>query len=94
MGGCASELGRMDFLLSAIIVGAGCFALGYYIGGHHPTCLPFPARVAKDSPSTSSSKKNKSKEPLEIEKLAGILEDFKMVPLSSPCISMTYSLWN
>ncbi|MBA0608588.1 hypothetical protein Godav_020786 [Gossypium davidsonii] len=63
--------------LSAILVGAGCLALGYCIGRHRPTCLFLSSRGAKD---TTISKVNKKiKEPLEIEKLADILEDFKMV---------------
>ncbi|PKI75285.1 peptidyl-tRNA hydrolase 2, mitochondrial [Punica granatum] len=65
--------------LSAIIVGAGCLALGYYIGERHPSFIFFPARVAKESSASNSGKKNKPKEPLEIEKLAEIMEDFKMV---------------
>ncbi|KAK8627989.1 hypothetical protein V6N13_063702 [Hibiscus sabdariffa] len=63
--------------LSAILVGAGCLALGYCIGKRHPTYLFLSSRGAKD---TAISKANKKiKEPLEIEKLADILEDFKMV---------------
>ncbi|XP_039067586.1 peptidyl-tRNA hydrolase 2, mitochondrial-like [Hibiscus syriacus] len=63
--------------LSAILVGAGCLALGYCIGRHHPTYLFLSSRGTKD---TAFSKENKKIiEPLEIEKLADILEDFKMV---------------
>ncbi|KAE8726915.1 hypothetical protein F3Y22_tig00005939pilonHSYRG00028 [Hibiscus syriacus] len=63
--------------LSAILVGAGCLALGYCVGKCHPTYLFLSSRGTKD---TTISKANKKiKEPLEIEKLADILEDFKMV---------------
>lgn len=65
--------------LSAILVGAGCLALGYYIGDRHPSFTFFPARMAKESSVGNVGKKNKQKEPLEIEKLAAIMDDFKMV---------------
>lgn len=63
--------------LSALIVGAGCFALGYCIGTR-PFFL-ISARKARDAAVANEMKKNKTKEPFEIEKLADILEDFKMV---------------
>ncbi|GLT29282.1 hypothetical protein SLA2020_041580 [Shorea laevis] len=67
----------MDFSwLSAILVGAGCLAFGYCIGRHCPTCLFFSKRGAKNNAVINA---NKVKEPFEIEKLADILEDFKMV---------------
>lgn len=69
--------------LSAIIVGAGCLALGYYFGAYHPSRILIPARASKGSSAATESKMNKPKDPLEIDKLAEILEDFKMVlPLS------------
>ncbi|EOY10091.1 Peptidyl-tRNA hydrolase II family protein isoform 2 [Theobroma cacao] len=69
----------MDFSwLSTILVGAGCLALGYCIGKRHPACLFFSSRGAKDT-TISKANKKKNKEPFEIEKLADILEDFKMV---------------
>lgn len=66
--------------LSAILVGAGCLALGYYIGkrhrGHLCVSIPSTNEIAgvKDG-----KKRNRLQQPLEIEKLADILEDFKMV---------------
>lgn len=69
--------------LSAIIVGAGCLALGYYLGAYHPSRILITARASKGSSAAAGSKKNKPKDPLEVENLAEILEDFKMVlPLS------------
>ena len=66
--------------LSAVLVGAGCLALGYYIGARYPGHVFISTRLTKDSAVVGNGKKkNKPKEPLEIEKLADILEDFKMV---------------
>jgi len=67
--------------LSAILVGAGCFALGYCIASRRPAFLFLTSKTTKCPPvvSDSNRKKAKSKEPLEIEKLADILDDFKMV---------------
>lgn len=65
--------------LSAILVGAGCLALGYCIGTRRPSWIFLSAKVAKDASFGDGSKKNKPKEPLEIEKLADILDDFKMI---------------
>ena len=65
--------------LSAILVGAGCLALGYYIGVRHPAHFRVSAKLAKSTGPNNGNKKNRSQEPLEIEKLADILEDFKMV---------------
>ncbi|XWS58741.1 hypothetical protein CRYUN_Cryun08bG0060200 [Craigia yunnanensis] len=64
--------------LSAILVGAGCLALGYFIGRRHPAFLFLSSRGAKDT-TISKANKKKTNEPSEIEKLADILEDFKMV---------------
>ncbi|XAR52085.1 Aminoacyl-tRNA hydrolase [Bertholletia excelsa] len=64
--------------LSALLVGAGCFALGYLISARFPARIFFATRVSKDTFS-DGKKKSRPKEPLEIEKLADILEDFKMV---------------
>lgn len=66
--------------LSAILVGAGCLALGYLMGARYPARVFLSARVAKDLPVVvNGNKKNRAKQPLEIERLAEILEDFKMV---------------
>ncbi|KAL3756000.1 hypothetical protein ACJRO7_002960 [Eucalyptus globulus] len=65
--------------LSAIIVGAGCLALGFCIGAYHPSRILIPARISRGLSAATEIKKKKSKGPLEIENLAEILEDFKMV---------------
>ena len=64
---------------SALLVGAGCFALGYLICARYPSRLFRSTRVAKETSVVDANKNNWSKPPLEIEKLADILEDFKMV---------------
>lgn len=67
----------MDFSwLRAILVGAGCLAFGYCIGRRHP-CFFLSKSGAKGKAVINANKK--VKEPFEIEKLADILEDFKMV---------------
>lgn len=65
--------------LSTILVGAGCLALGYCIGKRHPACIFVWARKAKNAAIANEEMKSKAKESLEIEKLADILDDFKMV---------------
>ncbi|KAJ6348571.1 hypothetical protein OIU77_006196 [Salix suchowensis] len=71
--------------LSAMLVGAGCLALGYCFGTRRPSFIfvRLTPKVVKDTKTNPSShhgnKKNKSKEPFEIDKLADILDDFKMV---------------
>ncbi|XWS65073.1 hypothetical protein CRYUN_Cryun05aG0059500 [Craigia yunnanensis] len=68
----------MDFSwLSAILIGAGCLALGYCIGRRHPACLFLSSRGNKGT-TISKANKKKTKEPFEIEKLADILKGFKM----------------
>lgn len=62
--------------LSAILVGAGCLAIGYCIGSLRPS---FIFLTTKKDLKDADVKKSKAKEPLEIEKLADILDDFKMV---------------
>ncbi|KAL9249902.1 putative peptidyl-tRNA hydrolase 2 [Drosera capensis] len=64
--------------LSAILVGAGCFALGYYIG------VRLHVRTLNSGPKYKNALPKKSKKDgnpltLEVERLADILEDFKMV---------------
>ncbi|XP_077240836.1 uncharacterized protein LOC143881575 [Tasmannia lanceolata] len=64
--------------VSALLVGAGCLALGYLIA----KLRPFPFTVRSPSPSpvvVAQHKKQQKSLPLEIEKLADILDDFKMV---------------
>ncbi|KAH8491576.1 hypothetical protein H0E87_023631 [Populus deltoides] len=71
--------------LSAILVGAGCLALGYCIGTRRPFCffLRLTPKVVRDTNTNPSShhgnKNNNSKEPFETDKLADILDHFKMV---------------
>ncbi|KAL2540362.1 Peptidyl-tRNA hydrolase II (PTH2) family protein [Abeliophyllum distichum] len=65
---------------SALLLGAGCLALGYLIGARHSVRVFLSSRVSKDAETVVDGKsKNRGKQPLEIEKLADILEDFKMV---------------
>lgn len=61
--------------LSAIIVGAGCLALGYLVGASYRS----PKGAALISFGSKKKKKDNPKEPLEIENLADILDDFKMI---------------
>jgi len=74
------------WLLSVLLVGA---ALGYYISTLRQTRRIFLSSksVAIDAGS-SGNKKTKSKEPLEIEKLADFRKNFKMVPSLTlpPCL--------
>uniref|UniRef100_A0A7N0TBF7 peptidyl-tRNA hydrolase n=1 Tax=Kalanchoe fedtschenkoi TaxID=63787 RepID=A0A7N0TBF7_KALFE len=70
-------------LLTTVLIGAGCGAFGFFIGkccqnivSSSKSTVNGAAAAATD---TRSKKINKSKMPLEIEKLADILEDFKMV---------------
>lgn len=79
--GVGSGLDMIDMTwLSAILVGAGCLALGYIIGVRHPGHVLFMARTAKDTAVVvDGNKTTRAKQPLEVEKLAEILEDFKMV---------------
>ncbi|XP_015878517.3 uncharacterized protein LOC107414835 [Ziziphus jujuba] len=71
--------------LSAILVGAGCLALGYCIGARFPAPIFISASLAKgnalvsDSSSGNRNNKDRPKDPLEIEKLADLFDDFKMV---------------
>ncbi|KAL1324459.1 hypothetical protein HN51_034633 [Arachis hypogaea] len=65
--------------LSAIIVGAGYLALGYFIGSKYPPRFLFSSKLSIDNTNRNSNTKSKPKESLEIEQLANILDDFKMV---------------
>lgn len=68
-------------LLNAILLGAGCLAFGFFIGSQYPLRFLASARLAKMSSVADGKdkKKKNTKKPLEIEDLAGILDDFKMV---------------
>lgn len=61
--------------LTALLIGAGCFALGCLIGARHSS----PFRLSTPTDHDASKKKNRGKQPLEVEKLADIIHDFKMV---------------
>ncbi|RDY02948.1 Peptidyl-tRNA hydrolase 2, mitochondrial [Mucuna pruriens] len=74
--------------LSAILVGAGYLALGYFIGSQYPPRFLFSHRLLSkhkdasllnDSDTKKRTTKSKLKDPLEIEQLASILDDFKMI---------------
>lgn len=77
--------------VGAILVGAGWLALGYCFGARYPPArIVLSARLAKKTAlandTNGNKKKKKNKDPLEIDNLADILQDFKMVllPLTSP----------
>lgn len=75
--------------LSAILVGAGYLALGYFIGSRKNFIFSqkFSFSKDKDASLLNDDKKNKQKkntkpkikDQLEVEQLADILEDFKMI---------------
>jgi len=74
--------------LSAILVGAGYLALGYFIGSQYPPTFLFSrkllakhndAALLNDTHNKKRNSKSKLKDPLQIEQLADILDDFKMV---------------
>ncbi|GFQ03372.1 peptidyl-tRNA hydrolase 2 mitochondrial [Phtheirospermum japonicum] len=65
--------------LSALLIGAGCFAIGCLIGARRSS--RGAVRLSKDAETIDDKRKknNRSKQPLEVEKLADIIDDFKMV---------------
>ncbi|KAK4372608.1 hypothetical protein RND71_007992 [Anisodus tanguticus] len=67
--------------LSAILLGAGCLALGYIIGVRHSSRTFISNRSSGDTETiiVDGKKRKGVKQPLEVERLAEILEDFKMV---------------
>lgn len=67
--------------LSAFLLGAGCLAFGYLIGVRHSARLFRSTAALNDSntPITYRKNNNRLKPAIDIEKLADILEDFKMV---------------
>ncbi|KAJ8771298.1 hypothetical protein K2173_026475 [Erythroxylum novogranatense] len=70
----------MDF--TWLLIAAGSLALGYCIGSRRPAFLFLRAtKFCKNSTQTPPSVVvgAKSKDPLDIEKLADVLDDFKMV---------------
>ncbi|KVI07515.1 Peptidyl-tRNA hydrolase II domain-containing protein [Cynara cardunculus var. scolymus] len=65
--------------LGAILVGAGCLALGFFIGARKSSRKFLSTKVAEATALVDGNQKGRAKKPLEIEKLAEIIEDFKMV---------------
>ncbi|KAJ9546137.1 hypothetical protein OSB04_025844 [Centaurea solstitialis] len=65
--------------LSAILVGAGCLALGFFIGSRKFSRKFLLTKAAEATALVDGNQKGRAKKPLEIEKLAEIIEDFKMV---------------
>ncbi|KAI5347355.1 PREDICTED: peptidyl-tRNA hydrolase [Prunus dulcis] len=70
--------------VGAILVGAGWLALGYCFGARYPPArIVLSARLAQKTAlandTNGNNKKKKNKDPLEIDNLADILQDFKMV---------------
>ncbi|KAM7499877.1 hypothetical protein LguiA_024291 [Lonicera macranthoides] len=72
----------MMMMMVAIVVGAaaaagGCLALGYFIGSKSSS--PSPSALLSFLSPKLKPNNNRLKPPLQIENLADILEDFKMV---------------
>ncbi|XP_075496215.1 uncharacterized protein LOC142533357 isoform X3 [Primulina tabacum] len=71
--------------LSAFLIGAGCFALGCLLGACRSArafrllISSKESKIAVNDDDKKNKKKNGGKQPLEVEELAEILEDFKMV---------------
>ncbi|XP_076954234.1 uncharacterized protein LOC143628559 [Bidens hawaiensis] len=65
--------------ISAILVGTGCFALGLFIGARKTSMKFFLTKRVKTAALVDGNKSGGAKSLLEIEKLAEIIEDFKMV---------------
>ncbi|KAF4393356.1 hypothetical protein CsatB_009984 [Cannabis sativa] len=69
--------------LSAILVGAGCLAMGYFVGTSNPGTNFLSTRSIKDTTALVSTRTNKKKDnpkdPFEIENLVDNFEDFKMI---------------
>ncbi|KAE9620275.1 hypothetical protein Lal_00019847 [Lupinus albus] len=69
--------------LSLVLVGAGYLAFGYFIGSHYPSrfLLSSLRSLPKDNKfnNKNNNTKSKLKDPLPIEQLAQILDDFKMI---------------
>ena len=70
----------MDAASQLLAVGAGCLAVGYFLGRQRSL------KSAADDVSTTGGdgavapeKRRRKKEPLEVERLAEQYEDFKMV---------------
>ncbi|KAL4578866.1 hypothetical protein LXL04_014997 [Taraxacum kok-saghyz] len=84
--------------ISAILVGAGCLPFGFFIGERKPGRKFFSTKGAEVTAVVdgTGSKKRRSKPPLEIEKLAEIIEDFKMMgkwKIAAQCIHATLGIY-
>lgn len=86
--GASTEMMGLGWV-GAILVGAGWLALGYCFGARYPPAriLVSARRLAKQKAVASddngkNKNKKKIKDPLDVEKLADILQDFKMVHIS------------
>lgn len=78
-------------MMVAIVVGAagGCLALGYFIGSKRSSPSPSALLSFLSPEPKPNNNKNRLKQPLQIENLADILEDFKMVSFPpSLCLSL------
>lgn len=66
--------------LNALLLGAGCFVLGYLTASRRGLRLSFSSLLSGTGRGGGKkSKKGREQESIDIEKLADILEDFKMV---------------
>ncbi|KAL7145963.1 hypothetical protein ABFS83_06G009600 [Erythranthe nasuta] len=65
--------------ISAFFIGAGCLALGWLIGGRRSSRVAPKSSQDAEIVDGGRKKINRGKPPLEVEKLAEIIEDFKMV---------------
>ncbi|KAG9155753.1 hypothetical protein Leryth_004005 [Lithospermum erythrorhizon] len=79
--GGSSWLNMIDMTwISAFILGAGCLALGYLAGSRRSVRFSSFLKASKGgNAAVEGNKKKAVKHALEVEKLADILEDFKMV---------------
>ncbi|CAA0814473.1 Peptidyl-tRNA hydrolase II (PTH2) family protein [Striga hermonthica] len=80
MQGAALELDMVGMAwVSALLIGAGCFAIGLLFGSRRSSrsSALFPTKAEIDG--DIRKKNTPRKQPLEVEKLADIIEDFKMV---------------
>lgn len=65
--------------LSAFLIGAGCFALGCLIGLRRSSRAARRSSKGAEVNEEGRKKVNRGKPLLEVEKLAEIIDDFKMV---------------
>ncbi|KAI3802294.1 hypothetical protein L1987_30424 [Smallanthus sonchifolius] len=66
--------------INAILVGAGCLALGFFVGAQKPSLKFLSTKTVKTVALVDGNKKARAtKPPLDIEKLAEIIEEFKVL---------------